>query len=100
MELISGLLSALLFVAFVPGVLVTLPKHSSRGTVLLVHAVLFSIIASGVMHYYWHYVREMFANYGGSCPKGYVPGPNQKGEMDCVLDPRGNSLLKSPLPTK
>lgn len=100
MELVSALLSALLFVAFVPGVLVTLPKHSSRGTVLLVHAVLFSVVASFVMHYYWTYVREMFANYGGSCPAGYVPGTNQKGEMDCVLNPAGNALFKSPLPTK
>lgn len=100
MDLVSALLSALLFVAFVPGVLVTLPKHSSRGTVLLVHAVLFSVVATFVMHYYWHYVREMFANYGGSCPKTHVAGVNQKGEIDCLPSPAGNALLKSPLPSK
>jgi len=100
MDIISTLLSAMLFMAFVPGVLITLPKHSSRGTVLVVHAVLFSAVTTFVMYYYWHHVREMFANYGGSCPKGYIAGANQKGEMDCVLNPAGNSLLKSPLPTK
>jgi len=101
MEIISGILSVVLFVAFVPGVLVTLPKNSSRGTVLLVHAVLFSIVASFVMKYYWTYIREMFSNYGpAGCPKTHIQGVNQKGEMDCLPHPAGNALLKSPLPTK
>jgi hypothetical protein len=52
------------------------------------------------MHYYWRYVREMFANYGGACPKTHVAGVNQKGEIDCLPNPAGNALLKSPLPSK
>jgi hypothetical protein len=100
MVLVSSILSALLFAAFVPGVLATIPKHSSRGTVLLVHAVLFSFVTTAVMHYYWNYISEMFANYGGSCPKTHVPGLNQKGEMDCLPNPAGNDMLKSHVLTK
>jgi|APCry1669190591_1035303.scaffolds.fasta_scaffold03180_2 hypothetical protein len=87
MDLISSLLSALLFVAFVPGVLVTLPPKSSRGTVILTHAVLFAIVVSLVMQYYWHNIRHVFekmTNYGDTCPNGYVEGLNQAGQKDCV----------------
>jgi len=35
---------AALFVAFVPGVLVTLPKGGKRMTVVAVHAVLFTVV--------------------------------------------------------
>jgi hypothetical protein len=38
------LLSALVFAAFVPGVLVTLPPGGSRTTVLAVHAGLFAVL--------------------------------------------------------
>jgi hypothetical protein len=91
MDLISPLLSALLFVAFVPGVLVTLPSGSSRNTVLLVHAILFTVTVTLVMRYYWHVVKgypESYMNYVGSpqypCPNAYVPGINQGGLPDCV----------------
>jgi hypothetical protein len=83
MDLGALVLSALLFVAFVPGVVAVIPSHSSRKTVLTVHAVLFAIMAGLVMTQYRSYVEGM-SNYGDSCPNGYVEGPNQKGEMDCV----------------
>jgi hypothetical protein len=35
---------ALLFIAFVPGVLVSLPKGGSKMTVVAVHAVLFTLV--------------------------------------------------------
>lgn len=38
------LLSAVVFAAFVPGVLVTLPPGGSRNTVLAVHAGLFALL--------------------------------------------------------
>lgn len=38
------LLNAVLFYAFVPGVLVTLPPGSSHQTVLVVHALLFAVV--------------------------------------------------------
>ncbi len=38
------LVSALVFVAFVPGVLVTLPPGGSKWTVLAVHGVLFAVL--------------------------------------------------------
>ncbi len=42
---------AALFVAFVPGVLVTLPPRSSRNVVLAVHAALFVLV--------WHFTNRM-----------------------------------------
>ena len=42
---------AALFVAFVPGVLVTLPPRSSRNVVLAVHALLFALV--------WHFTNKM-----------------------------------------
>jgi len=76
-------ISALLFAAFVPGVVAVVPSRSSKWTVLAVHAILFALVTSVVMSYYRSFVEGM-SNYGDSCPNGYVEGPNQKGEIDCV----------------
>ena len=84
MDIISTVLSVLLFVAFVPGVLVRIPKNGTRGTVLVVHAILFAIVTSFVMNFYWTKIRESFGNYGPTCPNGHVPGTNQGGQPDCV----------------
>ncbi len=101
MDIISSILSVALFYAFVPGVLVTLPnKSSGKATVLITHAVLFALTTSFVMRYYWMNVRgfiESFGNYGPTCPKGSVPGLNQGGQPDCVPNPAGNLLLKTPM---
>jgi|UniRef100_A0A6C0AIZ5 hypothetical protein len=82
MDLISSVLAVLLFAAFVPGVLVTLPsKTASKWTVLLVHGVLFAVVTGFVMHYYWTKIKEHMGNYGATCPPGYqMVGPNE----DCV----------------
>lgn len=81
MDWISAVLSALLFVAVVPGVLVTLPSRSaSRNTVLLVHAVVFTVVTSVVMRFYWQNIRgyvETFGNFGPTCPNGYAMQPDQ-----------------------
>jgi len=83
MDIISSLISALLFVAFVPGVLVTLPsKSASRRTVLLVHMILFTVVTTFVMRYYWVNIKgyiEKFGNFGAVCPNGFVQQGN-----DCV----------------
>jgi hypothetical protein len=83
MDIVSPILSFLLFVAFIPGVLVTLPsKTSSRRTVLLVHALLFTVTTAFVMRYYWINIKgyiEKFGNYGAVCPNGFVPHGD-----DCV----------------
>ena len=87
MDLVSSLLSALLFVAFVPGVLLRIPRNGSFKTVLGVHAVLFAAVSSFVMHLYWTKVKgylENMSNYGETCANGYMFGTNQKGEKDCV----------------
>jgi len=90
MDLISSLLSVILFAAFVPGVLVTLPsKRSSQGTVLVVHAVLFAVVTTLVMRFYWHNIKgyvEAMSNYGDSCPNGFVPkaDPTGKNKAECV----------------
>jgi len=83
MDLGKVVISALLFAAFVPGVVAVIPSRSSRYTVLAVHAVLFAVVTGVVMSYYRSYVEGM-SNYGDSCPNGYVEGPNQKGEIDCI----------------
>jgi hypothetical protein len=70
MEIGSLLISIFLFVVFVPGVVVTLPSKGSKGTVLVVHALLFAVVASVVMTIYWG-VREGFGNFGHTCPNGY-----------------------------
>lgn len=88
MDIVSLILSALIFYAFVPGVLVTLPSgRSSKTTILLTHAVLFALVTSMVMRYYWHNIRgyfERFGNYGATCPTGYMPGVSPTGVPDCV----------------
>jgi len=70
MELGSTIISILLFAAFVPGVVTRIPKGGSTITVLVVHAILFSITASLAMKVYWG-ARERFGNYGPTCPNGY-----------------------------
>lgn len=70
MDLISSILAAILFVAFVPGVLTRIPPGGTKATVLVVHAILFSVVTSAVMYFYWH-GRERFGNYGPTCPNGY-----------------------------
>jgi hypothetical protein len=87
MDLISFVLSTLLFAAFVPGVLVKLPPGGSPAVVLVTHAVLFAVVVSLLMGYYWETIRgyvERFGNYGPTCPNGYMPGMNQGGQPDCV----------------
>ena len=94
MDLISTILSALLFAAFVPGVLLRLPHDGTRGTVLVVHAILFALVTTGVMWFYWTKVKgypERFANYGATCPNGYVQGVNQGGKPDCM--PTGHATF-------
>jgi hypothetical protein len=70
MDIVSSILSVILFVAFVPGVLFRLPSKGSRATILVTHAVLFAVAASLVMGAYWSY-RENFGNFGKKCPNGF-----------------------------
>jgi hypothetical protein len=76
MEFVSLILSAVLFAAFVPGVLLTFPKGGSKTTVLVVHAILFAGVSSLVMMWYWG-MRENMGNYGVTCPNGYMMTPDQ-----------------------
>jgi hypothetical protein len=77
MDVGSLAISAVLFAAFVPGVAVTLPsKSSGRTTVLVVHAILFSLVAMYAMKWYWN-MRENMGNYGVKCPNGYKMLPDQ-----------------------
>ena len=56
---IKLILSALVFVAFIPGVLVTLPPGGSKTTVLAVHALLFALTHQVVMKMVWSVVKRM-----------------------------------------
>jgi hypothetical protein len=76
MDFVSLILSAVLFAVFVPGVVLTLPKGSSKATVLVVHAIVFSVVSSFVMQWYWG-MRESMGNYGIKCPNGYTMTPDQ-----------------------
>lgn len=84
MDIVSLVLSTMLFAAFVPGVLVKLPPGGSPAVVLVTHAVLFAVVTSLVMGYYWTGRIEFFGNYGATCPNGYVPGVSKTGAPDCV----------------
>lgn len=48
------LIKALIFVAFVPGVLITLPPNADRNTVLLTHGVLFALTSMII----WKFVMK------------------------------------------
>jgi hypothetical protein len=72
MDVVSSVISVILFVVFVPGVVFRLPAGGSRTTILVTHAVLFAIAASVVMSIYWSY-REKFGNFGPTCPNGFSP---------------------------
>lgn len=76
MDFVSTLLSAILFAAFVPGVLGTFPKGESKATVLVVHALLFALVTHMVMKWYWS-MKEHMGNYGVSCPNGYTMTADQ-----------------------
>jgi hypothetical protein len=96
MDWVSAILSALLFVAAVPGVLVTLPSRSSpRNTILLVHALVFAVATSVVMRFYWHNIRgyvETFAtNFGDKCPNGFVMGSTEAGINQSGCVPAGHA---------
>jgi len=99
MDIISALLSALLFVAFIPGVLVTLPsKTASKRTILLVHAVLFAVVTSLVMRFYWFNIKgyiEKMTNFGDVCPNGYamVRDPTGINQEEC--QPVGHPTYKA-----
>lgn len=54
MNLVRLLVSALVFVVFVPGVLVTLPPGGSRWAVLAVHGLLFALL-------HWFVQRNIMA---------------------------------------
>jgi len=51
MNVLMSLYLAALFVAFTPGVLVTLPKGGNKYTVIAVHAVLFMVV--------WHFTNKI-----------------------------------------
>ena len=71
MRLDTILITAGLFVAFIPGVLFKLGQGWAG---LGIHGVLFAVVAHWVMRMYHQYViyREGFGNFGPTCPNGYV----------------------------
>ena len=90
MDLISSILSALLFAAFVPGVIGRIPAGGSHAAVLVTHAILFSLTTTAVMSIYWSY-RERFGNFGRKCPNGFRMTEDQ----NCV--PTGHATY-DPIP--
>ena len=83
MDLTTTLITLVLFWAFVPGVLFTLP-HKSREVVLVTHALLFALALHFAMLY-----PESFGNHGpAGCPPTHIP---VRGHVDeqCVPNPGG-----------
>ena len=74
--------AAVLFYAFIPGVLVTLPPKASQMTVHVVHAILFSV----VLYYAMKYIRyEHYGNHGpAGCPPTHYPGLTHAGVEACL----------------
>jgi hypothetical protein len=78
-----ALVAALLFFAFIPGVVVTLPsKSAKKTTVYIVHALLFAVVLQLIMTSFYF---ESFGNHGAAgCPAGYVESMKH-GKEECVL---------------
>jgi predicted nucleic acid-binding Zn ribbon protein len=87
------LLSTVLFIAFVPGVLVKLPPKAGVWTTLLVHGLLFSVILHFAMKWYHRNVvfREGMGNYGPTCPNGYV----MQADESCVPSGKQTELVNT-----
>lgn len=77
MDIVTTILSAVLFAAFVPGVLLTFPSGQSKMVVLAIHGILFAVISNFVMSWYLS-MRENMGNYGITCPNGYMMDSDQK----------------------
>jgi hypothetical protein len=93
MDYISILLGALIFAALVPGVLVRLPPGGSKTTVLVVHALVFAVVSTCAMKWYWM-GREHMGNYGQECPNGYA----MMSDGNCV--PTGHQTYDSSMQLK
>lgn len=99
MNLLLSLYLAALFAAFVPGVLVTLPRGGKKMTVLAVHALLFVVV--------WHFTRKIVsrATEGFQMNITNVPGCSSsrttntycKGGMALYYDRNGNKLPTPPV---
>ena len=77
-----ALVAAGLFIAFIPGVVVTLPSKTSKKTVIyVVHALLFAFVLHWIMKSFYF---ESFGNHGpAGCPAGYVESMKD-GKETCV----------------
>lgn len=90
MRIDSILITAALFVAFIPGVAF---KLGTGWTSLAIHGVLFAGVLHWAMKYYHRYVvfREGFGNYGPTCPNGYM----MKGDGVCVPTGHGTQAVNT-----
>lgn len=93
MDFVSIILGALVFAGLVPGVLVRLPPRASKTTVLVVHAILFALVSTIVMNWYWM-GREHMGNYGQQCPNGFA----MMSDGNCV--PTGKQTYDSSMQVK
>lgn len=92
MNLFVSLYLAALFVAFVPGVLVTLPKGGNRMTILAVHALLFAVVWQFTYKSVW-YATEGFQ---AKAPRVLAP-PKAPRVLAAGKDPRELGALKATL---
>ena len=64
MHIKFGIFIIALFVAFTPGVLLTIPKGSSKLTIAIVHGLLFALVYEVIRMPVWRGLYEGFAGVG------------------------------------
>jgi hypothetical protein len=93
MNVLLNLYLAVLFVALVPGVLVTLPPKCSKYVVLAVHAVLFALIWQFTHKTVWRMSMEGFQNnYVNSGNNGVV---NNSANANVVNNSGNNAMVNN-----
>ena len=94
MNIFASLYLAVLFVAFVPGVLITLPGGGKRMVVLAVHALLFTVTWSFTNKMVSDMTRGMGMTEGfQKAPRASMAAKNVRATMD-AKDPRATMMAK------
>jgi len=85
MNIITSIYLALLFIAFVPGVLVTLPKGGNKMTVVAVHAFLFAAVWHLTHKFVWRMSVQGFQNMMPMKKEAYQDAPANP--MNIMMNP-------------
>jgi hypothetical protein len=84
MQLLMTLFVAALFYVLTPGILVTLPKGSSKMVVAATHALIFAVVFGLVHKSVWHFLYP--EGFVGEMPAVAMPMPMPAGVADAVME--------------